>query len=321
MPTRAQLVAAINTFRGRNPTNPIDDDEFANFMQSWLDYYDQNGAWAPSNVTSLIAQNVALQNSFVSRSLTLNTICFLDATNGKDSNTGAGAGTAVKTLERVIQLYSGKAVNLVIYIIGTIEIKANLTISATNIWFLFLDTGKMYFRKLPTNNGNYYLLIDALNTQFLTPGAGLGIVETEAHGGNVASETQEIYGTKQGAIRLLKMPIDDWRSGYKIQVMSVCVVSLVAGANTTIFAGHEDGIFPLDYMKTSYIFYGQLYSPSLGTNASFDSGFNGNKVFPRAYTPTSSTDSKVVEGEMAADNNFLYRKNGGVIKKIAWINF
>jgi len=263
----------------------------------------------------------ALNTNFVARSLNLNTTCYLDATNGNDANTGTSFATAVKTMERIIQLYSGKAVNLTIFIIGTIEIKSNLTISATNLWFLFLDTGRMYFRKLPTNNGNYYLLIDALNTQFLTPGAGLGIIETEAHAGNVASETPEIYGSKQGAIRLLKMPVDDWRSGYKIQAISVVVISTVAGANTTIFAGHEDGVFPVDYMKTSYIFYGQLYSPSLGTNATYDSGFNGNKLFPRAYTPTSSTDAKVIEGEMVADNNFLFRKNGGVIKKIAWTTY
>lgn len=263
----------------------------------------------------------ALNANFVARSLTQNAVCWINGATGNDAYTGSTQALAIKTMARAIALYSGKAVNLAIYIMGTVEINANMTLSAVSIQFDFYPDGKLWIRKLPANNGNYYLLLDAVNTSFLTFGGGLGIIETEGHGGNVTGLATADYNTLQGGIRLLKLQWKDYRSGFKIQSIGCQVMRLVAGANTVVFCGYEDGINPVAPNITSYIYYFQMYSDDPVASAAYDVGFNGNKLFPRAYTPTSSTDAKVIEGEMVADNSFLYRKNGGIIKKIAWATF
>lgn len=263
----------------------------------------------------------ALNANFVARSLNQNAVCWINGTTGNDAYNGSTQALSIKTMARAIALYSGKAVNLAIYIAGTVEINANMTLSAVSIQFDFYPDGKIWIRKLPTNNGSYYLLLDAVNTSFLTFGGGLGIIETEAHGGNVTALATADYNTLQGGIRLLKLQWQDYRSGFKIQTIGCHVMKLVAGAYTTVFAGFEGGINPLPQNLTSYIYYSQMYSDTPPATASYEVGFDGNKLFPRAYTPTSSTDAKVIEGEMVADNNFLFRKNGGIIKKIAWAAF
>ncbi|WP_254561790.1 hypothetical protein [Dyadobacter diqingensis] len=281
------------------------------------------GMWTVirTQVQTAVTSMDAIQNNFITRSLTLNAVCYINATSGDDTKNGSTLALAVKTMAKAIQLYSDKAVNLTVYISGTVEIPANMALIATNIWFGFYPDGKIYIRKLPANNGNYCLWIGALNVQFMTFGGGLGIVETEGHGGNVTSLPAFDYNLLQGGIRLLKMQWKEWRTSFKMQMVGLNVMKLVAGANTTVFAAYEDGINPVAYNRTSCIFYDQMYSDVPAAGAAYDNGFNGNKLYIRNYTPVNSTDANVLEGETVSDNSWLFRKNGGVIKKIAWVNF
>ena len=54
MPTRDQLVTAINTLRGRTPINPIRDTELADMLESWLNYFDKNGEIYPESFANNI---------------------------------------------------------------------------------------------------------------------------------------------------------------------------------------------------------------------------------------------------------------------------
>ncbi|WP_254562139.1 hypothetical protein [Dyadobacter diqingensis] len=312
--TVAQFNAFIDSIFPDNQNREISEADLRDALKNTVLRCDERAAAGE-------ALTQGLNTNFVARSLTLNAIVYINGTTGNDANNGSSYALAVKTMARAIQLYSDKAVNLTVYIIGTVEIPANMTLNATNIWFAFYGDGKIYIRKLPANNGNYCLMLSALNVQFMTFGGGLGVIETEGHGGNVTSLPVFDYNMLQGGIRLLKMTGKEYRTSFKIQMIGVNVMKLVAGTNTVIFAPYEEGVNPIIYSRTSYIYYDQMYSDAPAAGAAYDIGFNGTKLYIRNYTPTSSTDANVLEGETTSDNSWLFRKNGGVIKKIAWTTF
>lgn len=328
MVTRAQLVAAINTFRGRTPTNPIDDEEFASFMQSWLDYYDQSGAWDPNNVTTLVAQNAYLQNYFIARSLNLSATIYVDGVNGDDARTGTtndnnAATGRVKTLARVAALHSGKTFDLQIVIVGNVVHSADVTF-------------KIPFVSLNNQATFTYAKKSALSSGGIVYGDGTscvnwecqelnifnsGTIIVEAHSGSTGLGNQVLYEQSQGANRILASQL--FPNSSRLQMMNVSNSGpITVGANTVFAVPGATGINPYSWNYLSVY----RRSPklggvfSLGTNAK-ESMMQGDNVFPRVYTPASSTDAKVLDNEMTFDFNFLYVKTGGIIKKMALTNF
>lgn len=330
MVTRAQLVAAINTFRGRTPTNPIDDDELADFLRAWLDYYDQNGVWNPADVQTLMAQNVGLQNAFIARSLNLTATIYVDGVNGNDIRTGTtndnnAVTGAVKTLNRVAQLHSGKTQSLEIVITGNLDVITLCIIEVPFVLIRIMPGVTLTFRKTLANKDLSNVIVGEGTAKLTIYGFDLnilnqGTITVESHAGSTGLGDQYYYRQQQGAICL---------SGYLLIDSNRLAIFNVTGGGTlnvgdnTIFACsgpsgvNGDSINKLARYRRSGVIGGTVV---LGTNA-IESYFFGDRTIIRRYTPTSSTDLKVEDSELVGDSSYLYSKRDGVIKKIAWTSF
>jgi len=66
MPTRSQLIAAINTLRGRSPVSPIQDTELADMLETWVDYYDNHGEIDPATFQSQLTDILGTYDEHIS---------------------------------------------------------------------------------------------------------------------------------------------------------------------------------------------------------------------------------------------------------------
>ena len=313
MPTRAQLVAAINTFRGRTPTNPIDDDELANFMQGWLDYYDQNGIWNPADVQNVLAQSVAMQNSLVARSLVLNATVYVDPVNGSDARTGTtndnhAATGCVKTLQRVADLHSGKTPSLVVQINGMYEHSADVTFENPSFRIIVPSGASgLRFKKKTTGagEGNFRILCSS-NDVFISCLAGSVVVE-----GSLGTDKSSL-----GAITILKSGLNQGLRRYGVVNFFMWNATFTLGTNA-VFA--NTGIYGTNSMGSSLDFYTRVVEAASTITidpTATESTLVGDRTFLRQYHPANSTDAKVSEGEtvLSPTNNKLWTKRNGTIR-------
>lgn len=320
MPTRAQVVAAINSFRGRTPTNPIDDDELANFMQGWLDYYDQNGVWNPADVQTLIAQNSNLQSGFVARSLGLTATIYVDGINGNDARTGVtndnnAATGRVKTIWRAAQLHSGKTNALNIVIAGSVDHALYTYLDCPYVSISIEAGATLRFKKYTTANvgDGTSTLICKSSTVYVYIKTG-GTLDVEGHAGTTGVGDQFFYRNQQGALALGSLISDCIYSG-ELQTITLRNAGTFTIGNNAVFAvTGQNGLNQYGSVKASYR-RGYGSAPTLGTNA-VESDLIGDRTFLRSYHPTSSTDAKVMEGEtvISPTNNKLWTKRGGTIR-------
>lgn len=271
----------------------------------------------------------ALNANFLQRSLNLAATIYVDGVNGDDARTGStndnNALTGrVKTLARVAALHSGKTFELQIVIAGNVIHNADVTIKVPIVSFNVIASFTYAKKVALQNNGVVYgdgtnginwqcLEVNILNT---------GTLIVEAHSGSTGLGDQQSYAVNQGANRLLADQL--FPNSSRLQVMNVSNSGpITVGANTVFAVPGVTGTSGYSWNFLSvYRRSGKLAGTfNLGANAieSLMQGDNLNTV--RTYTPTSSTDQNLVDNEMTADQSYLYKKFGGVIKKIAWVNF
>lgn len=269
-----------------------------------------------------------LNANFLQRSLNLATTIYVDGVNGDDSRTGStndnNALTGrVKTLARVAALHSGKTFELQIVIAGNVIHNADVTIRIPYVSMNVLASFT-YAKKTALSSGGVVYGDGTFCINWQSQEVNIlnnGTLNVEAHTGSTGVGDQQSYAINQGANRLLANQL--FPESSRFQVMSVSNSGpITVGANTVFAVPGSTGTNsyswnPLAVYRRSGKLAGQFI---LGTNA-IESMMQGDKLLVRSYTPTSSTDAALVDQEMTSDHNFLYRKNSGVIKKIAWINF
>lgn len=253
---------------------------------------------------------------------------YVDGVNGNDARTGETNNShattgCVKTLARVAALHSGKVVELTIVIVGALTHAANVTIKAP-IVFLTVNSLLTFSKRAAINvsgtivgDGTYGLSLDSREVNILNNNG----ITVEAHTGSTGLGDQASYQYAQGAIKLLAPT--GLADASRLQVVNVAGGATITVGNNTAFAvPGATGINP--YMWNLLSRYRRTATlggaVSLGTNA-VESYFQGNRSIIRTLTPASSTDANVSEGELVADSTYLYRKNSGVIKKVAWVTF
>lgn len=271
-----------------------------------------------------------LNANFIQRSLNLSATVYVDGVNGNDTRTGltpdnvAGVG-AVKTLVRVAELYSGKTQSLDIVISGNTQISSNIDLRIPFVTLLVNQNVTLTFKKLTgildANNvvvgeGTWKIYMYGYDLNVYN----MGTIQVEAHNGSTGAGDQYYYRMKQGALVFIRQFMLDSDRLCTLNVAGSGVLNV--GNNTTFaIAGaagtNSDGFNRLARYRRSGVIGGSLV---LGTNA-IESVFTGDQVLIRSYTPTSSTDAKVSELELVTDATYLYRKQGGIIKKIAWTTF
>lgn len=261
-----------------------------------------------------------LNSNFVSRSLNLTATIYVDGVNGNDARTGttndSNAATGrVKTLTRVAQLYSGKVSRLYIVIVGSLTHTVDVTLDIFEVTLHVSAGTSLTFSKRSlgaTGECNYKLNLKSSHVHVFNQGT----VNVEAHAAPPGSPTEFYYYAAQGAICLLKANSFEYEAP-KSQFINVIGGTINVGDYTTFVVAGRDagGSNPL----ARYSSPGNNVATTvvLGTNATLHD-LIGDRLGIRQYTPVSSTDSNILEREMTSDANFLYRKSGGVIKKIAW---
>jgi len=265
----------------------------------------------------------ALNSSFIERSIKFSSIVYVDGTNGNDSRTGTtndgnAATGRVKTLARVAELHSDKTTYLSIVLTGpgTVVMNSDVIIRCPFIVLSVYTGSKLFFSKksISEGYGSYKLSLDSSTCDvYLASGA---FIESEAHGGYV-SGSMGTYNANNGCIRL----VGGYLRSLGVSLYSAAHNTVIVGANTTIFTAGE-GVDPGDrYPRCIFVQYGGYYIQNMGVNATLKTGFIGDRVILRSYTPTSSTDSLVNDDELVRDSNYLYSKHNGTIKKIAWSAF
>jgi hypothetical protein len=245
---------------------------------------------------------------------------YLDGTDGNDARTGltndSNSTTGrVKTFGRIASLYSGKVSKLIIFVYGTLDHNAVVTLEASEVQLRVATGAVLNFKKrtLASSYGegqnNLKLMV---NHAYIY---NQGTINVEAHAAPPASPTESNYFYAQGAICLVKTDYIEYEAP-KNQLINVLGGTINVG-NYTIFvttgrsAGETNAraLFssPGANISTTY---------NVGTGAAIHD-LQGNRILPRNYTPSSSTDSAMGNGELCYDSSYLYIKISGTIKKVA----
>lgn len=287
-----------------------------------------------TQVQAAVTSFDAVQNTFVTRSLSLFSTIFVDGVNGNDARTGTtndnnAATGCVKTLTRVAQLHNDKTKCLLIHIVGNLDINTEQSLYITELHFLIAANVIVTVKKktiydpggIAIGEGPYItkLYCTQINMQVYLGGSLI----IEAHSGSSGLGNQAYYTTYQGAFMLGQqktlMPADMFQT-FTLVVNHQSTFTL--GANQTFVTPGTDGYYNVSWNNLAR--YKRILSGTTNVTiaaSATESLCFGERLFPRAYTPTSSTDAKVMDGELCADATYLYRKSGSTIKKIAWTAF
>ncbi|WP_149242586.1 hypothetical protein [Dyadobacter sp. 32] len=263
---------------------------------------------------------LALNNSFIARSLSLSSVIYVDGTNGNDARTGTtddnNAVTGrVKTLSRVAQLHSGKTYNLIINITGVLNVTSPVYLDCHSININILSGGVLRFKKYTTagvGDGTYRLEAQSTCVNvYIYAGCTL---EVEDHAGTAGVGDQFFYRNIQGAIAIVPRNNDLVYTGDMQSVNVRNSGTFIIGNNTIFCTVGRNGTNRYGSVRALY-WRGFGASPTLGTNA-VESDLIGDRTFLRSYHPISSTDAKVMEGEtvVSPTNKKLWTKLGGTIR-------
>lgn len=285
-----------------------------------------------AGVSAAVASVDAATAGMISRSLNLSMIINVRGDVGDDTRSGVDNGTtatgAVKTLARVAALASGKCQSLQILInTGNVIVDADVSFDVPEI-FIHVKTGATLTVKKRTitdsnsivvGEGNYRIMFLCNNTNIRVNGT----VVVEAGTGTSGLGDQFEYRWRQGAFTISTPAF--MKTGNRFQALNFFVeAGTVTVGDNAYFANYGGaGVNTNEGAPSRLAIYSRTMSGgtfTLGTGAT-ESTLVGDREIIRTYTPTSSTDAKVSEGELTADNSFLYRKNGGVIKKVALVTF
>jgi hypothetical protein len=279
-------------------------------------------------VTAAVNSIDAVNASLVSRSLNLSATIYVDGVNGDDARTGetnnanAVTGT-VKTLARVAALHSGKTQELTVVIVGALAHNANVSLKVPILYITvtaaltFTKRVDVSFNSIIVGDGTFCLNCESQEVNIVNSG---GII-VEAHNGSTGLGDQSRYQYAQGAIRLIGPT--SLTDGQRMQLLNVAGAGTINVGNNTIFSA-PGSTGSNTYAWNSLARYRRSMvvggAAVLGSNAT-ETLMQGDRDIARTYTPTSSTDANVSNGEIVADATYLYRKSGGTIKKIAWTAF
>ncbi|PWJ49591.1 hypothetical protein CLV98_1464 [Dyadobacter jejuensis] len=269
----------------------------------------------------------SLNTSLITRSLSITATIYLDGISGDDSRTGTSNDTnsatgRVKTLQRVAQLHNFKTPELTIILVGalTTSIEVTLEIPVVNI----IVSAPLNFSKRTVTNSGIIVGEGTNSISFRSTEVNIRInspVTVEGHTGSSGNGNQSYYQFAQGALKLL--PNAELGNPYRYALLNIAGSNTITLGNNTVWAvpgstgTNSYSWNTLARYRRSAINGGAVI---LGTNA-IETLMQGDRCLIRSYTPSNSTDVNVSDGELVADTNYLYRKSGSTIKKIAWSSF
>jgi hypothetical protein len=114
MPTRSQLISAIDTLRGRTPITAIRSYDIADLLEGWLDYFDNDGQISPDTFQAQLTDIKSFYTNF------FETLSIADGVGVFNASTGIGtirdtAGLDVNfTVDQIPNLPKGKYLDLVV---------------------------------------------------------------------------------------------------------------------------------------------------------------------------------------------------------------
>lgn len=250
---------------------------------------------------------------------------YVDGTSGDDARTGLTNDTnattgRVKSLTRIASLYSGKVDILQIKIVsGTLTVSADVTLEHREVNIQISSGAVLTFSKKTIGGGygegQYALKLKVSHAMIFSQGT----INVEAHAAPPGSSTEFNYYIAQGAICLYKTnayELDTSKSQILAVLGGVINVGNYATFATTGRASGETNARALFSSPGTSV----TTTVNLGTGATYHD-LQGNRALIRNYTPSSSTDSGMSNGELTYDTNYLYGKISGTIKKIAWTAF
>lgn len=272
----------------------------------------------------------ALNSSFVQRSLSLQAAICINGTDGNDTRTGLTADNnpvwgAVKTFTRISDLHNYKTQSLEIIVTGNTDVTTLVNLRVPFLVLRVLPGVTLTFRKVLAQKDSNNIVVGEGTAKIMFEGYDLnifneGTIKVEAHAGSTGLGNQYYYRMQQGAICLSGYFLIDSNRQSIFNVTGPGVLNI---GDNTMFAccgasgTNSDNINRLAIYRRSGVLGGSVV---LGSNA-VESYFFGDQAVIRNYTPLNSTDAKVGEFELVRDSTYLYGKQGGVIKKIAWTAF
>lgn len=275
------------------------------------------------------AQALALNNSFIARSLSLHSVIYVDGVNGNDARTGTtndnnAATGRVKTLGRVAQLHNDKTRSLKVFIVGNLDIASEITFMIDMLYIVIEQNivvtvkKKTIYDPTPTAIGegpwktNFNCSVVNI---FVYLGASLIV---ESHAGSNGLGMQAYYTSLQCAFQMTPDRMGTRVDAFQMFYISVAnAATLNIGNNQTLVGPGSSGYYSLAWNNRAVYKRetGGSGTVVLGTNAT-ESICVGDRTFLRSYHPTSSTDAKIMEGEtvISPTNNKLWTKRGGTIR-------
>lgn len=289
------------------------------------------GAMA-TGVSAAVASVDAATAGMIARSLSISMEINVRGDVGNDTRSGIDNGTtatgAVKTLTRVAELASGKCQSLNVLInSGNVIVDADVSFNVPEI-FVHVKAGATLTVKKRTiidsnsivvGEGNYRIIFACNNTNIRVNGS----VIVEGGTGSTGAGNQFDYLWRQGAFTITTPAF--MKAGLRFQSLNFFLENAtVTVGDNAYFANYGGaGLNTNEGAPSRLATYSRSTVAStftLGTGAT-ESTLVGDRTLIRTFTPTSSTDARVSEGELVADLTFLYQKRSGVIKKIAWATF
>ena len=258
----------------------------------------------------------------LSHTIFVNTLTGDDGRTGETNTTNAITG-CVKTLDRVIELHSSKALFLRIFVSGgMLEITKDyqLIIPKLEIRLEGVTTGLIFKKKtlLDSNGvnvgeGTYRLL--CVSDEIIINNIA-GKIEVEGHSGSTGDGIQSTYSLAQGALAITTNSMLTTFNHYGTVNVYNWQGNFIIGANTVFVVSGSRGAFEVGSKKHIYWRYNLTGGTFNIDSTARESLLLGDRLFPRSYQPLSSTDTNVSEGEMVLSptTNKLYIKRAGVIR-------
>lgn len=281
-------------------------------------------------VSNAVTACDAATSSLISRSLSLQATICINGTDGNDARTGLTTDNnpvwgAVKTFTRITDLHNYKTQSLEIIVGGNTDVTTLVNLRIPFVLLRILPGATLTFRKVLAQKDSNNIVVGDGTARIMFEGYDLnifneGTIKVEAHAGSTGLGNQYYYRMMQGAISL---------SGYflidsnRLSIVNVTGGGILNIGDNTMFAccgasgTNSDNINRLARYRRSGVLGGSVV---LGANA-VESYFFGDQTVIKNYTPANSTDAKVGELELVRDSTYLYGKQGGIIKKIAWATF
>lgn len=275
------------------------------------------------------AQALALNNSFIARSLSLHSVIYVDGVNGNDARTGTtndnnAATGRVKTLGRVAQLHNDKTRSLNVIIVGNLDIQSETTFIIDTMYIQIAQNIVVTVKKktiydpsaVAIGEGPWRTNFDCREVFFSIYIGGSLIIEP--HAGSNGLGNQSYYPILQCAFQMISNRMGMRVEAYQMFFIHVWHTSVLnIGANQTFVGAGPSGYYYLS-LNPRVIYKREMSgsgSTVLGANA-IESICTGDRTLMRQYHPTSSTDAKVTEGEsvLSPTNNKIWTKRGGTIR-------